>query len=277
MKNKIILLLGILFSFFGSGLVFAQEGTASDVLSREISNGNTLDIFPFLPLLRLPGGITAHFFMLLLAASMILGFFFYGRQKVSFKPQGWLVVLESLVLFVQDDIVFPVMGEEKGEKWLPFFCTLFMFLLTINLLGLFPCFKPATGNINVTTALAAMIFILIFFVGIKNLGIRRFFFNLYPKGTAVPIGIFVAFLEFMGIFIKTIVLSLRLFANMFAGHLAIFSFLMLLFILSPYAGFFAIPFTVFTYLLEVIIGLIQALVFTLLSCIFITMASTVHE
>ena len=256
---------------------FGEDGNVSEALSREITNGNTLNIFPGLPALQLPAGITVHFFMLLLSAFLIVALFLYGSRSISSQPKGLLVVLESVILFVQDDIVVPVMGKKRGEAWLPFFCTLFVFLLTVNLIGLIPAFKTATGNINVTTALAAMILLLVFVVGIQSLGIRKFFENLYPEGTAKPIGIFVFFLEFFGIFIKTTVLSLRLFANMFAGHLAILSFLMLIFMLSPLVGIFAVPFSVFTYTLEVIISLIQALVFTLLSCIFITMASSIHE
>ncbi|MFH1063105.1 MAG: F0F1 ATP synthase subunit A [Candidatus Omnitrophota bacterium] len=277
MKNKYLAYFLLVYLLFSPAAVFAQQENVSDVLSQEIANGKTLDIFPYLPAIQFPAGITIHFFMLILSAVLIIALFFYGKLNISLKPRGLLVVLENMIGFVQDDIVFPIMGEAQGAKWLPFFCTLFFFLLTSNLLGLIPCFKTATGNINVTSALAAMILILVFAAGIKNLGTRKFFVNLYPQGTAWPIGIFVAFLEFSGMFLKTAVLSLRLFANIFAGHLAIFSFLMLIFILSPFAGIFAVPFTIFTYLLEVLVGLIQAFVFTLLSCIFITMASSVHE
>ena len=111
-------------------------------------------------------------------------------------------------------------------------------------------------------------------MGIKNLGLPGFFRNFFPEGTNVPVGLFVAFLEFLGLITKSLVLSLRLFANMLAGHLAILSFLVLMFVISPLFGVVALPFAVFTYTLEVLVALIQAFVFTLLSCIFITMAST---
>lgn len=267
----------ILFFLSCQGFASGEEVNISEALFGEISNGKTLNIFPGLPAIQLPLGITVHFFMILLVAGIIVAMFLYGRQKTSLKPKGLLVVLESAIFFVQDDIVFPIMGKTRGKVWLPFFCTLFLFILSTNLLGLIPAFKTATGNINVTTALAIMIFVLIFVIGMKNLGIIKFFKNFYPVGVPWPIGIFVVFLEFVGVFIKTMVLSLRLFANMFAGHLAIISFLMLIFILSPLSGIVAVPFALFTEMLEVIIGIIQALVFTLLSCIFITMASSVHE
>ena len=122
-----------------------------------------------------------------------------------------------------------------------------------------------------------MILLLILIVGLKELGFGHFFRNLYPRGTPVPIGLFVAFLEFTGLFIKAMVLSLRLFANMFAGHLAILSFLVLMFVLSPFFAVISLPFALFTYTLEVLVALIQALVFTLLSCMFITLSSSVHD
>ena len=166
------------------------------------------------------------------------------------------------------------MGEERGEKWLPFFFTMFLFIAVMNMLGLIPAFKTATGNINVTTGIAVIVLLLTFIAGFKSLGFVHFFKNLYPEGTPVVIGIFVMLLELLSMFTKSMVLSLRLFANMFAGHLAILSFLVLIFVITPFFGFISVPFSVFTYTLEVLVGLLQAFVFTLLSCIFITMAST---
>ncbi len=252
----------------------AEQVDVSGTLFHHILNGNELDVFPGIPPVVLPFGMSVHGVMLLLAAVLIAGFSLLAVKKGILKPKSPAVIMETLVLFVRDDIVYPVMGAERGEKWLPFFFTQFIFLLTVNLLGLIPAFKTATGNINVTTSMALLVFLLIFFIGMKNLGIAGFFKNLFPEGTNIPIGIFVAFLEFIGIFTRSIVLSLRLFANMFAGHLAILSFLVLIFVINPLFGFVSMPFAIFTYVLEVLVGLIQAFVFTLLSCIYIMMAST---
>ena len=266
----------LLFTFMAVLPVFAaaEQADVSGTLFHHILDNNKIDIFPGISPVLLPFGISVHELMLFLSALLIAGFSLLAVKKDILKPKSPAVIVETLVLFVRDDIVIPVMGEERGEKWLPFFFTQFIFLLTVNLLGLIPAFKTATGNINVTTAMALLVFILIFIIGIKNLGILGFFKNFFPKGTNIPIGIFVAFLEFIGIFTRSIVLSLRLFANMFAGHLAILSFIVLMFVISPFFGFVSMPFAVFTYVLEVLVGLIQAFVFTLLSCIYIMMAST---
>jgi len=268
---SVILILFLLFSAFPA---FAAEDDVSDTLFHHVLNGNEITLFPTAPAVTLPFGMSMHLLMLLLSVALISGLFLFSVKKGVLKPKGMLVLLESIVLFVRDDIVYPIMGEKRGEVWLTFFSTQFIFLSVINLLGLIPIFKSAMGNINVTSAMALMVFLLMFGIGIKNLGVFNFFKNFYPEGVSWPLGIFVALLEFVGIFTKSIVLSLRLFANMFAGHLAILSFLVLIFVINPFFGFVAVPFAVFTYTLEVLVALLQAFVFTLLSCIFIMMSST---
>lgn len=254
----------------------AEGGGIAESLFHHVTDSTSYSPFPFVPSFLLPFGATVHLLMLFIATIVILALFIPAFRRPHLKPKGITLALEVVVLFVRDDIVYPVMGKKRGEKWLPFFSTLFIFILVVNYLGLIPAFKTATGNITVTTALAVMILVMMFVVGIKNLGLKKFAKNFYPEGTPKPIGLFVALLEFAGIFIRSMVLSLRLFANMFAGHLAILSFLLIMFVLNPAFGFVSVPFAVFTFALEVLVALIQAMVFTLLSCIFITMSSSAH-
>jgi len=253
------------------------EVSVADTLFHHILDSDSLDLFPGLPSFKLPFGMSVHFFMLLLTLILLVTVFLAVFHKPKERPSKLAIALEMIVLFVRDDIVYPIMGEKRGRKWLPFFTSLFLFILVINILGLIPAFKTATGNITVSSALALIMLILTFVVGFGRLGFYKFFRNMYPDGSPVPIGIFVLILEFFSTIIKNVVLSLRLFANMFAGHMAILSFLVLIFVLHPLFAFVSLPFAVFTYTLEVLIALLQALVFTLLSCIFITMASTSHD
>jgi len=248
----------------------------SDILFEHVLDGKTLKLFPGVPEIQLPDWLTVHTLMLFISTLLILAMFLPSFRKPVLKPRGLVNVLESIVLFVRDDIVYPVMGEKRGEKWIPFYATLFIFISTVNFLGLIPAFKTATGNINVTSALAALIFLLIFITGLKKLGLHGFFMNMYPEDILLPIGLFILFMEVLGIFIKSMVLSLRIFANMFAGHLAILSFLVLIFVLSVWSAFISVPFALFTYMLEILVAFIQAFVFTLLSCIFIDLASHSH-
>ncbi len=266
------------FLFLGTALpafpLAAQEEDVSDTLFRHVSNGTELSLFPYLPDVTLPFGMTVHQFMLILSVLLIALVYGLFSKKEKMKPKRFQLALESVILFVRDDIVYSVMGEKKGKAWVPFYSTVFLFLLAVNFLGLIPAFKTATGNINVTMAMAVLILVLTFIVGIKEIGAAAFFKNLYPADTPFGIGIFVALLEFLSVFTKSLILGLRLFANMFAGHMAILSFLVLIFIISPFFGFVAVPFAVFTYVMEVLIAFLQAFVFTLLSCIFISMASS---
>ncbi len=275
MKPFIVILLVLTaFPVFAEDSSGAESPDVSEALFEHVLDGNTLELFPFLPEINLPQGITMHRLMLVLSVLLIAVFYLAWIKKGDLKPKARTVFLENLVLFVRDDIVYPIMGEERGEKWLPFFSTMFLFIGTMNMLGLIPALKSATGNINVTTAMAIIVFLLTFIAGFKRLGFVHFFKNLFPEGTPLGIGIFVMLLELLSMFTKSMVLSLRLFANMFAGHLAILSFLVLIFVITPFFGFVSVPFSVFTYTLEVLVGLLQAFVFTLLSCIFIMMAST---
>ena len=256
------------------------DGPKTDVaatLFGHVLDGNYLAVFPYVPPIPMPFGLTVHFMMVLLTLVLILTAFVVAARRPSLKPKKLAIALEMVILFVRDDIVYPIMGAKRGEKWLPFFFSLFIFILVMNIIGLIPALKTATGNLSVTSALALMILVMIFVVGIIRLGLGKFFINFYPAGSPVPIGLFVALLEFFGTFIKGLVLSLRLFANMMAGHMAILAFLTLMFVLSPAFGLVSVPFAVFIYALEVLVGLIQALVFCLLSCIFITLASSSHD
>ncbi len=280
LKRLYLLLLIVILTSLTTSAVFAEEASASEspdvsgTLFKHVLDGNKLELFPFVPEITLPHGITMHRLMLVLSVLLITGLYSAWIKRGDLKPKTRTILLESLVIFVRDDIVYPIMGEERGAKWLPFFTTMFLFLSVLNLLGLIPAFKTATGNINVTTAMAIIVLLLTFIAGFKGLGFVHFFKNLFPEGTPLGIGIFVMLLELLSLFTKSMVLSLRLFANMFAGHLAILSFLVLIFVITPFFGFISVPFSVFTYTLEVLVGLLQAFVFTLLSCIFIMMAST---
>ncbi len=264
----------LLFLLAGFCPAASEETDVSEALFHHVLNGKELELFPFLPPIQLPHGFTVHQFMLVLSSVIIFALFALAASKGSLKPGKLLISVEAIILFIRDDVVYPVMGEEKGQKWLSFFTSLFIYLLTVNFLGLIPAFKTATGNINVTAALAVIIFLLTFIVGFKEVGFLGFFKNLYPQGAPVVVGIFVFILELLSIFTRSMVLSLRLFANMFAGHLAILSFLVLIFVINPFFGFVSVPFAVFTYTLEALVAFLQAYVFTLLSCIFIGMAST---
>jgi F-type H+-transporting ATPase subunit a len=121
-----------------------------------------------------------------------------------------------------------------------------------------------------------MVLFLIFAGGIKSLGPWGFIKNMIPKGAPLLIGLIILVIELLGFFIKAFALCLRLFANMIAGHIVILALLVLIFILHPIAVAISVPLALFINILELLVALIQALVFTLLSCIFVAMACHHH-
>jgi len=213
------------------------------------------------------------FLMLRLAGMYKRGF---GRETA---PQGiFQNLFEIVIIFVRDEIARPNLGD-KTDKYLPYLLTVFFFILTSNLLGLVPFGATATSNLMVTGVLASFTFVLTQLGGSKDYWMHIF----WPPGIPTFVKPILMPVELLGIFTKPIALAIRLFANMTAGHLVILSLIGLIFsfadLFGPAAGFGVAPvsvaFALFVYLLELLVSLIQAYVFTMLSALFFSMA--IHE
>lgn len=204
----------------------------------------------------------------------------YKRQPNQ-APKGMQSLLESLILFVRDEIARPSIGEKHFERFTPFLLTVFFFILLNNLLGLIPVFPAGantTGNISVTMALALVTFFIIQFSGKKEYWREIFNPPAVPWWLKFPFPL-VPLIEFVGIFIKPFTLMVRLFANISAGHIIMLGFFSLIFIfgnMNPLIGYgvsvFSVLFTVFLTLLELLVAFIQAYVFTILSALYLGMA-----
>ncbi|MCX7834177.1 MAG: F0F1 ATP synthase subunit A [Ignavibacteria bacterium] len=186
-------------------------------------------------------------------------------------PHGIGNFVETIIVFIRDEVVRPNMGEE-GVKMLPFFLTLFFFILFANLFGLIPFMAQPTKNINVTTGLALITFFTVQISGIKKNGFIGYFRSLVPKGIPIFILPIMVVVEFIGLFTKPFALLMRLFANITAGSIIILSLIGLIFILHIAGIFIAVPFSLFINLLEILVAILQAYIFTMLSCIFISIA-----
>ncbi len=264
--------------------VKSAGGSDSGWILHHVMDSHTLDFEPFftiqLPHLELFGidiSITKYiFFMWVVAIILFIILFIASRKyKTSLIPKGLANVIEITVLFVRDEIVKPTIG--KGyERFLPYLLTVFFFILLSNFFGLIPYAVTITGNIAVTATLAGISFIAIQFGGIKNHGIWGYFKGLIPAGMPPWILIIIIPLEILGLFTKPFALCIRLFANMIAGHVVILSLLGLIFILqTAIVAPVSIAFAIFIYLLELLVALIQAYIFTILTSLFIGMA--VHQ
>ncbi len=223
---------------------------------------------PFLPPVHLPSFLTLHAVMLLIGTSLLILIFCGLYRKEQKVPSGFTNLLEAFVLFIRDKIAIANLGEEDGRKFTPFFCTLFFFILILNLMGLIPVFSTATANINVTTALTLIIFSLMTFGAILKNGMKGFASTFFLPNLPLPLQILLLPLEILGLFTRSFALALRLFANMLAGHMVILAFLG-----TGLAGWLvAVPsvaMAFFMTLLEVLVVFLQAYIFTLLSAIFI--------
>jgi F-type H+-transporting ATPase subunit a len=199
----------------------------------------------------------------------------YGRGRV---PRGIGAAVESLVLFIRDEVAEPNIGKSDGRRFTPLLCSFFFFILVAALLGLVPGSATSTGNIAVTLALATISFAAQQWAGISKYGVLGHFHNLVPPGLPAWLLPIMIPVEILGMFTKPFALTVRLFANMLAGHMVITTLLLLIPLMgqmSPWAGVAMSPISivlaVFIMMLEVLVAFIQAYIFTLLTAIFIGM------
>ena len=241
--------------------------------------------------------ITKHVIMLWIAAVMTISLAIYGtrryRKNENAQPKGLSHLYEILINFIRNDIVIPNIGKSHCQFWAPLITTYFIFILTCNFLGLIPLFdlvpggsSTVTGNFSVTVALATITFFAIMFAGMKKHGFIGHWKNMVPSGVPAPVLIILIPIEIIGMFVKPFALTMRLGANMTAGHIGMVAIFALPIILGGgietptnlnysvgfFAGFISVILNTGIYALELIVSLVQAYVFTLLSCVFIGMA-----
>jgi F-type H+-transporting ATPase subunit a len=198
---------------------------------------------------------------------------------VKSAPKGSQSLLEPVINFVNDQVAKPNLGH-KSDRYLPFLLTIFFFILINNIFGLIPGSANVTGNIAFTLVLGVIAFIVIMFSANKHYWLHIF----NPPGVPFGVKLILVPVEFLGIFIKPFALIIRLFANMVAGHIIIICLISLIFIfgeLTAVAGWgaspLAIAFTIFIYMIEVLVAFLQAFIFTMLTAVFIGQAVEEHH
>ncbi|MEO7531772.1 MAG: F0F1 ATP synthase subunit A, partial [Sediminibacterium sp.] len=190
---------------------------------------------------------------------------------VSSAPKGKQNLLEVLIIFVREEVARPNLGG-KWQKYLPYLLTTFFFILINNIFGLLPGTANVTGNIAFTVVLGLISFVVIIFS--TNGHFWGHIFN--PPNVPLGVKFILVPVEFLGVFIKPFALIIRLFANMVAGHIIIICLISLIFIfgqMNTFAGWgtspVAVGFTVFIYMIEVLVAFLQAFIFTNLTAVFI--------
>jgi F-type H+-transporting ATPase subunit a len=227
-------------------------------------------------------------------------------------PTHPMNVLEVGVEFIRDTVVLPNIGKKWADAWTPLILTFFVFILAANLIGLIPIFDllglldhyvfhtaegsfvsrlvhggtTATGNYNVTAGLAVITFGAIITAGTRAHGFVQHWKNLVPHGLPKPLYVLLVPMELIGMLVRPFALTMRLAANMTGGHIAILAILSFVFIFTQMAGAafgvgigaaFSVPLSALLSCLEIIVILVQAYVFTLLSAVFIGMAIHAHH
>ena len=220
--------------------------------------------------------ITKNVFSMLLSLVLLLTLFGAAgksAKKTPGAPRGILAFLEPIIVFIREDIIIPNVGEKKYKTYIPYLITIFFFIFFNNLLGLIPGGANVTGNIAVTLVLSVFTLLVTNFSANKAYWKHIFLppvpLALYP--IMVPI-------EVIGVLTKPFALMIRLFANITAGHIIILSLISLIFVFkSIFIAPVSVGFVLFMYTLELLVALLQAYIFTLLSALFIGQAIEEHH
>ena len=247
------------------------------VIMQHVRNSEVL--VPF-NLFGLDLSITKHVIMLWVAGLLVTTAFLLGTRRYRREeypvPTGLSNALELIVAFVHQNIAVPNIGRQYARLWTPLLLAFFTLILTANLIGLIPFFDlipgggAATGNPLVTASLALITFLAIIVAGSVAHGFLGHWKNMIPPGLAWPVLLILIPVELLSMLVRPFALTVRLAANMTAGHIAMLAILAPVFIMAnPWIGVASVALNVGITFLEIIVALVQAYVFTLLSAVFI--------
>jgi len=235
--------------------------------------------FELPPLFTIAGFEVTKVTLLVFVSVVLIGAFFYlAARRGALVPGRLQFAGEGAYSFVRNQVGRDIIGSEDFKKFVPFLVTLFFFILVNNVFGIVPFLQfPTMSHIGYPAALAAISFFVYNTVGIRRHGFVNYFkAAMFPPGVPKPVYVILSPIELMTIlFTRPLTLAMRLFANMFAGHLLLLVFILggeymlhsggFAAILSPFAFGFGIVLTFF----ELLVQVLQAYIFTLLSSLYI--------
>lgn len=250
------------------GLVYKTdaEGNFTEDAKGHVTNPKPIDF-----------SITKNIFMILVVG-LILFLLFAGLGK-SYKKNGSIAkgagrFFEPIILYIRDDIAIPNIGEKHYKKYMSFLLTIFFFIWFLNMFGLTPLGVNITGNLAITASLALITYLITTFTAKKDYWGHIF----WMPGVPVPMKFILAPIELLGTIIKPFSLMIRLYANMVAGHIVLMSLIALMYtfnspIGSPLSFFLAFVLS----LLEILVALLQAYIFTMLAALYFGAAVEEHH
>lgn len=210
-----------------------------------------------------------------IASLLVLGLMLLAGRRPKIIPGTLQGVAEVSVEFVKNELLFG-MPEELQNTWVPFLLAIFSLILTCNIIGLVPGAPAVAANLNFTVTLAIIVFLSCQFYSVKKRGFLGFFKALIPEGVPAFIVPFLLPIEILTQLARPFSLAVRLFANIFAGHVIIIVLLTLVIQLNNFASFLPFLGHIIIVAFELFIGFIQAFIFTYLSAMYITEAVVEH-
>jgi F-type H+-transporting ATPase subunit a len=238
------------------------------------TNVNELFELPFV------GGVNRTMILIGLAAVIIVALLWFGLRKRSLVPSRFEAAIESIVLYVRDEVAVGIIGPKDGMAFFPYLLALFLFILVGNLFEISPAINfPITSRIALPAFLALLTWVIFVFMGFKRQGLAYVGHIVWPPGVPTGLKPLVGVIEFVSVFlIRPFSLAVRLFANLVAGHV-----MLTLLLVSGYVfitsvgdigakalvgvGWFALGLGI--YLFELLVAVLQAYIFTLLSAVYI--------
>ena len=211
-----------------------------------------------------------------IGAALTFLILFIGSRILKDRPSAYQVIVEEIYGFGRN--LGGQVGEE-GRKWFPYTLTIFVFLLTLNIIGLFPNSYPVTSNISFTLTLALLTFILTQYEGFRRNGPVKYLKSFVPPGLPFkPLMVpFMWFVEVLQEFTKPLTLGLRLYANILAGHLIIFVFLSFILYFGTFMAIISVPAAVIFFAFEIFVAVLQAYIFAILTQVYIELAMNAGE
>lgn len=264
------------------GFYIASEGNYAGKVVEKDAQGN--EVRPF-DISITKTALSLMINSLLLVIIMVgVARWYKNRKPSSEAPKGFVGFMEMFVMMIHDDVIVSCVGKDY-KRFAPYLLTAFFFIFINNLMGLVPIFPGGgnvTGNIAITLFLALMTFLAVNIFGTKEYW-KEIFWPDVPTWLKVPVP-FMPVIEMFGIFTKPFALTVRLFANIMAGHAIILSLVSIIFITASLGAVLgtsmtviSVLFSIFMSCLEILVAFIQAYVFTMLSAVFIGLARVHHE
>jgi F-type H+-transporting ATPase subunit a len=226
------------------------------------------------------GGVNRTMILIGLAALIVIALLWFGLRRRSLVPSKFEAAIEGIVVYIRDEVAVGIIGPKDGATFFPYLLALFMFILVGNLFEISPLINfPITSRIGLPAFLALLTWVIFVFMGFRRQGLGYVGHIIWPPGVPTGLKPLVGLIEFVSTFlVRPFSLAVRLFANLVAGHV-----MLTLLLVSGYVfitsvgdigakalvgvGWFALGLGIYAF--ELLVAVLQAYIFTLLSAVYI--------